>query len=285
MSNLNLNPSRRIPHYVGLTGVKTAEDVVNALKVGTESGFGTPNNHHLMFGALASAATINSAEPQNTNKPWRHVKGFNELVSVLGAASQQGIIGMVHMELNKSIEGDPKDAGDVITLVKALVSEGFLPAVQLNGILSPESIKRIVEETGAPLVLQLRKELTDRAEITVMHYVEKLDGLISEILVDPSEGSGKRIDVSDAVKWQELFESELPGVFSYGYAGGLGGALFEERLETTRIISEFRKKLGHTRFSLDVESKVHSPDGPIQDRLDHALLPSYYESVLNGLKT
>lgn len=280
---MSLQEKPTIQRYVGITGVQSPEDVNMTLDVGAASGFGPGQSHNVMLGALVSPATIRNGEPENTAKGYRHVAGMEELIATLGAATQAGAVAMVHMELHKELWGTEGDGQHVITLLQALEPHDIRPAVQLNGILRPDDIKRISEETGAPIVLQFRKELEQANPAEVIRYVAEVQGAISEVLLDPSMGTGAVFDPETGLEWHRRLTEAFPDQFSYGVAGGLGGLSQESRTQTTEIVYGVAAALGGVDFSLDIESQAREPvgDGP-EDRLARVRLEAYLQSARLG---
>lgn len=269
----------RLPHYTGLTGVRTPDEATRALEIFHGHGFKPGEPHTNMIGVLASPATIENGTPLHCKKPWRQVADFRALVETLLAVKGKGLP-MVHLELHKQWPGTPGDAEHAIRLLNALKREGAEPAVQLNGILTPDDFKRIHGETDAALVLQLRQELTRMSPDTVLQYVQAVQHDIAGILTDASAGTGKAFDPARSAFWQKWLSLEKPDAdLMFGHAGGLNGS---NAASQTRAL---REDLGHTHFSLDTESgaRWQTGDPAEPDALD--LEPGgAFEQYVHGTK-
>jgi hypothetical protein len=264
--------------------VQSPEQVQHLISLASSYGIGKGSTHALMVGCLVSSALEQNLPPVNTSKPCRHVANFEQLVETLKAANQEGCIGMLHFELGKVWPGRTGEAKPVVSLLKRLMPYGLYPPVQLNGALRAEDIHEIHNEAGVPIVLQLRRELSERDEGELLHYIDSIAPSISMILLDPSAGAGHEIEVEPAVRLHLTIERRFPGAFSFGYAGGLGGAEQSERKRTTDIIREIKHALQSSNFSVDVESRVRRPScAPDSDELNLELCSRYFESAMAGL--
>jgi hypothetical protein len=272
-----------LPCYVGITGVQSPEQVERLIRVAASYQVGRGSTHALMLGCLVSPSLEHNRPPINTSKPYRHVDTLDVLVKTLAAAKQEGCVGMLHFELGKVWPGQVGESASVISLLKRLAAHGLHPAVQLNGAVRTEDIHRIGNECGVPIVLQLRKELAERDEAELLNYINSVEAAVSMILLDPSAGAGHEIKVEPAVRLQRTIETRFPGRFSFGYAGGLGGATTGELQRTTEIVQEIREALRSHAFSVDVESRVRrAGQVPGTDELDLELCSRYFESVMAG---
>jgi hypothetical protein len=236
-----------------------------------------------MLGCLVSGSTALDKPPVNTHRPDRHVATLSELKDILSSAHELGAIGMLHFELHKAWPGTRGDAQDVLTLLRAVSKDSTTPPVQLNGILFPDEIIEIHRESGAPVVFQLRKELTARGESEVLRYLEQVVGFVSKILMDPSAGSGKAIDLKSALDLRSAIEAHFPNTFTFGFAGGLGGSEPAQMAHTTQVVESLCRWFAQANFSVDTETRVRLPgDDPNTDILNLDLCERYFAAVSNG---
>jgi hypothetical protein len=192
---------------------------------------------------------------------------------------------MLHFELHKDWPGTAGDARDVLSLLHILSHDNFTPPIQLNGVLLPSEIVEIHKQGGAPLVFQLRKELSSRGESEVLRYIEQVAGSISKILMDPSAGSGEGINLKGALHLCAAIESRFPKMFTFGFAGGLGGAHVAQATHTTQLVQTLCKELLGANFSVDSETGVRVPGNiPGTDVLSIELCEKYVAAVSEGLK-
>lgn len=277
--------NNQIDTYVGVTGIQSTDQLNSSIDLGRKIGFGLSADHNLMYGMLVSAATVSNEAPRNTAMPFRHVATREELVDILSAAQDQQVVGMIHMELTKAWGRDASAADETISLLSMLDGQGLKPAVQLNGVLSSDSIHRIAEETGAPLVLQLRRQHTERGEADVFRYLADLQDSVAKVLVDASAGEGKIVNPQQAAGWQRRIEAEFQGVFSFGHAGGLGGSQPQQMQMTTDIILDLARELGGKGFSTDIESRsrrsIDGASGP-EDVFNQRLYADSLRAIKKG---
>jgi hypothetical protein len=190
---------------------------------------------------------------------------------------------MLHFELHKEWPGTNGDARDVLALVSQISKNTPPPPIQLNGVLLPEEICEIHNESGAALVFQLRKEISSRGESELLRYMEKIVGSVSKILMDPSAGSGEHINLTGALELVAAIEARFPKAFTFGFAGGLGGAEPAQIAHTTQVVETLRRALGSSNFSVDTETRVRVPgETPGTDVLSLSHCQTYFEAVARG---
>jgi hypothetical protein len=286
-----------IAPYIGVTGVNTAEEARTLLDLANANGFGRTHDRNVMLGGLVHPGiAVPELPPAYTHKPWRHVPNIEALIEMLGECKDQGAIGMVHCELAKPPLGryaDPElDPYIVVPLIKTIERAGFLPPIQLNGVLSPCAMKLIQDATGVPLVLQLRTEMTMAGEAAVCFYLEQLTEVVSTVLMDASAGSGTSIDAGRAVAWHKLIEDRFPNVFSFGYAGGLGPMTTGGRQGTIETVQKVETAMAAANLPYlsarwDVESgvrRVHDAEPGARDVLDFELAREYFVDMAHALR-
>ena len=277
-------PSHRIPNYIGVTGVQAPEQVESLVAAAARHQIGQGFSHNTMLGCLVSPGLVTDGTPTHTTKPYRHVINQSVLVEILSAAQDKGSIGMLHFELTKTGPGEPADVAAVLSLLRALSQSNLFPPVQLNGVFRADDVNEIHKGTPVPLVLQMRKELSDRGETEILRYMESVASSISMILMDPSAGSGLKIDIEPARNLQRAIEKRFPGMFTFGYAGGLGGGSESQIAHTSSVVHSLKKAFGNTHFSIDTETKVRVPSQqPDTDELDMNLCDLYFSAVRKGL--
>ncbi len=278
----------RLPHYVGVTGVQEPKQIQMLADAASRHEIGSAFPHALMVGALldprsfVTGGGVHHAE----GKVFRQLADFGVLCEVLATAADLGVIGMVHCELPKVWPGNKGDTAALRSLLRHLAKEGLSPPVQLNGVLLGEEVRELYAETGVPLVFQLRKEITALGEADVLRYVEGVVSSVSKILMDPSAGTGERIDIEHALQWQRAIERRFSEAFTFGYAGGLGGRTTAEIEHTRGVVHALGQALGSQNFSIDVESRVRAPGKvPGTDHLDLKLCDTYLGAVSAGLRS
>jgi len=282
---MDTNSTSSIAHYVGITGIQDPAHVHHLIASAERHMVGAKHSHTLMLGCLVSASTTKDGPPVNTHRPDRHVTTRALLREILHASQDLGALGMLHFELHKEWPGTSGDATQVVSLLHSLSKDNLAPPVQLNGVLLPEEIVEIHKESGAPIVFQLRKELSARGESEVLKYLERVAGSISKILMDPSAGSGEKIQLKSALDLCTAIDARFPGAFTYGFAGGLGGAEPQQMAHTTDVVRTLCKELASADFSVDTETRVRIPGTtPGTDVLSLELCERYFAAVQAGLQ-
>jgi phosphoribosylanthranilate isomerase len=226
-------------------------------------GFGFLKNsvREHMLGVLVSNATVKSEPPRDTTKPFRHVKNYPTLVEILRRANTEGI-GMIHFETAKEWGNGRETERDIISLLKELQGENLSPAVQVNGTVTSDGINSIHHQTGAGIVLQLRKEIMAQGIDNVLRYIDEARGGIAKVLIDASAGTGELMSEDALQIWYPALRAEFGDSFGYGFAGGLTGE------NTTQMIRKIRGVLGHSDFSIDIETGARTANGNGTDALD-----------------
>jgi hypothetical protein len=280
---MRITSTPMIAHYVGVTGIQDPSQAEQLTQLGANYVIGSHYPHALMLGCLVSASTVLDKEPVNTSRPDRHVATLSKLKDILRTTHELGAIGMLHFELHKTWPGTRGDARDVISLLRAVSKNSTTPPVQLNGVLLPEEIIEIHTESGAPVVFQMRKELSSRGESEVLRYLEQVVGFVSMILMDPSAGSGEAINLKSALDLRAAIEARFPNTFTFGFAGGLGGSEPAQMARTTQLVEFLCKELTNANFSVDTETRVRVPGhNPTCDVLSVDLCERYFSAVTEG---
>jgi hypothetical protein len=276
---------RRIPDYVGITGVQDSSHVEMLTSLARQNGFDAHSDHVLMLGCLVSPNTYRNGAPCNTLRPERHIRGFSQLVDILTLSESHGALGMLHFELSKSWPGTAGDARHVLDLLGALAQHNLRPPVQLNGVLLPDELARIHHEGKVSIVLQLRKELSQRGEDELAQYLSSIREYVAAILIDPSAGTGEAIDLSSLQSLVALISTQmLPGC-RLGFAGGFGSSTPAQVEHTLASIRSLRSLLHSSAFSVDAEThlrEAHPPPGV--DTLSISRCQGYLETVRKGLR-
>lgn len=296
-----------IPPYIGITSIQNTEQLAVCMAQAKDIGLdGLQVPHHLMTGFLASpelaAETLDSDGPSQFRSSGRLVSDYQTLVSLLTLAQQEAeVVPLVHFEFSakgpEAVEQaisnrhiDPalnSDTSALIHLIKRLQTDGVYPGIQLNGVLPVDVIQRIRYETQAPLVLQVRQELSQRGSDALIRYLDPLSaGVVSVVLLDPSAGQGLPFNPAEGVRLYDLLATRFEGSFHYGIAGGFGGSP-ERRLRTIQTVGHFMKHCSPAVVSVDAETGVRSPGTDSTssgDVLDLDLTDSYLRTVTQSIK-
>lgn len=296
-----------IPPYVGITSFQSREQLTECISQAKEVGLdGLQVPHHLMTGFLASPELSVEVLDDNRSSQFQNggrlVSNYETLVSLLTLAQQEAaVVPLIHFEFsakgseaveqaisNHYIDSSlSSEAAALIQLVKRLQSDGVYPGIQLNGVLTTNVIQRIRYETQAPLVLQVRQELSQRGPDVLVRYLDSLSaGVVSVVLLDPSAGQGLPFNPAEGLNLYELLSTRFQGSFHYGIAGGFGGSL-ERKQRTAQTVGHFMKHCYPATVSVDAETGVRRPctdSTSSKDVLDLTLTESYLRIVAQSIK-
>jgi phosphoribosylanthranilate isomerase len=252
--------------YVGITGVTTEAELDYVLATYEANGFSSKDSHVGMVGFLASKSTAPGGKPRSG----RHVADTKTLVE-LAAKSSSRALSVVHFECR-----DLPDtfSGLLLPLLDQAYDEG-LRAAQLNATPSPDEVNRVRDAyPELTLIYQIRPDLLAHGPDAVLAEIGKHRGAFQYLLIDPSCGTGRDIDLPQAVLVAEALSKEFPDS-SVGFAGGFSGENVEGRVKN--LVESMR----HCDFSIDVEGKVREPT---TDLLDASRVEAYIQGASRGFQ-
>lgn len=237
--------------YIGITGVRTAEEVKALIDC-----FHTDGHRLLMIGVLASQKTLNGL----ANK-WPHRYPKTEDISRIFIGDSR-CLNLIHYSTD--------DLENLTRQLRRLESHGgrHLQGIQLNikwpdanavGIykeLAPQ--QRIVLQVGAAAMAKHQNE-PDRIAKALTKYRGKIDS----ILIDPSGGNGQMFDIEQTLAILRAVRRARPEL-GLGVAGGLS-------CRTLAAIEPILREFPD--ISIDAEGKLRDADG----RLDLAAAKAYIQ--------
>ncbi len=263
---------RKTP-YDGITGFTTPQQVQTLLdtRVRNMRIYGVPENAHtmqvpfterlLMVGVLVSSKTMRGL----TNKwPNRYPK-IEDVPALF--TNHPAAFNLIHF--------NTKEPEELCTQLETLVQIGGpnLHGFQLNiAWPSPRLLEQfLVRNPSVRIVLQVGstafEEVSNSPTVLARKVAQEYVGLVDYILLDPSGGLGKLIDVDTAQAYlEELKNKDLP--IGLGIAGGLN----EETLQT---IAPLTKKFHN--LSVDAEGRLRDTN----DNLDIEKATRYLKNLRN----
>ncbi|HMQ02140.1 MAG TPA: hypothetical protein PKD79_03685 [Candidatus Doudnabacteria bacterium] len=245
--------------YIGVTGIFTEYDL--AILLGSAfSGGNTefPDGYQLMVGVLASGKTLDGIPSERFPNRYPAIESIPDLF-----AAGNDLLNLIHFNSR-----EPNFSSQLEKLVR--VCGPNLAGFQLN-ICWPDPIEIMkFREAGHDhaIVLQIGESAFKSIEEDPRALANKLGneykGLVDYILLDPSGGEGKEMDISRTDSYLEkLYGLELNNSIRFGIAGGLHSG----NLEKIRPLVE-----KYDSLSIDAEGKLrHKSD----DTMNHEELQNY----------
>ncbi len=125
-------------------------------------------------------------------------------------------------------------------------------AVQLNGIVDPDELRKVHERRpDVPVVYQLRRELMERGESDMIAHLNACRAHISHILIDLSAGCGIALSDDERSTIASLVRMNVPEA-RIGIAGGISVA------NVGTMYAAAYDQLGHV--GVDAETSIRNPE-------------------------
>lgn len=232
-------------NYIGVTGAATIDEIdhlsysFNRFSRIYHLGI----YHKPMIGILASTKTLLGEQTQNRRYP---------KVEEIPLLFRQVNYGFKVVHFNSR---EPSTLSkQLISLFKTgdLYNENLSRAVQLNNAWPP--LDQIIETQkqlpDLKVVLQLNSQaMGKRSSGEIAQKVAGYGDMIHHVLIDPSGGRGKELEVGKVVPVYEAIKHRRPDLF-LGFAGKLSGENVWSKCH------ELVSRIGHYKFSIDAESGV-----------------------------
>lgn len=217
------HPDRWKYPYIGVTGFMTPDEVrqiVHLLADRHENQDGTLKpERRLMVGVLVSDTTMNG---QRNKRPNRYPAARN-IKTIFHAASEAGDI--MTFRVAHYNTHDPATLDDQLLRLYELAGGYIMSGVQLN-VAWPyldclEKYRANVPDTHR-IILQIGHKAMEGLEPKeIGQKVVSYGPIITDVLVDPSGGLGKRPHPSTYFKILDAIRVATEGKIGLGYAGGL----------------------------------------------------------------
>jgi phosphoribosylanthranilate isomerase len=265
--------------YVSLSALSGPDDVKD-IQRGT-SALALPASHDLLLGISADRGTAAGQSPAAPRK-LADIRALRDIADALDGSAALA----VHFECyyrNQEIgalTGDVFDfarqrtapfADDVLKTLDGVPAE-LLGAVQLNGVIDPDELRKLHERRpDVPVIYQLRRELADRGDRDVVAHLQACRFAVSHVLLDLSAGRGVPLRDEERSRLADIVRSTVPEA-RMGIAGGISadnvGAMYHGAFE----------QLGHV--SVDTETAIREPGtDAFSPKLSLEFLRRAYEAI------
>jgi len=253
--------------YVGITGFKTREDVLEVEDIANELGFEN-FSHSLMFGYLVSDKRIRDRDSEG-----KQSSSLNDLPTIVRLTPRFGFPVLHYFTRGNEYAEEIQELFNF----GRLYENGICRSVQLNNmdvLPTVEDVDRIIQSLPKlEVILQLpRKFLEELTPEQATRRVKEYEGLISYVLVDPSGGLGLDFNLEKCIDVMSAVDEALN--IMVGVAGGFSGDNVRERIRD--IQSRFSKP-----FCIDAQGKLRVKDD--KRRMDYSSVKNYLEDARNAL--
>ncbi len=248
---------KRPRRYVGITGFMHAQEVQEAVRTFAEAA---GEDADLMVGVLVSRKTLDGLPP---GQPGRYPP-VAEVPGIFATAQTPPCLRLIHYNSR-----EPDVAGQLARLSSAAGAnaDGF----QLNiAWPDPDDLRRV---PACRLVLQVGGQAMKEAGGTPEGVVRRLapyEGIVTDVLVDPSGGRGLALDVDAASRFVETIAHAYPAL-GIGVAGGLSA-------DTIADVAPLLRRFPF--LSVDAEGRLRDAD----DRLDLAKATAYVQCAAAAMR-
>lgn len=249
--------------YIGITGVRTPEDMAVCASTMQESGLSETSSHIGMTGLAYHQPSIDKGKllgPIYFDSP-------DALLPTL-AASRERTLNMMHYT--------PPASGFTADAVEYAVIPTYAhgcQALQVNGQYTPQDIREL--RTRYPhlkTVYVVDRALMQEDGEIITTEAARFRQLAEYIILDPSGGQGRDMNVTrsaDIAKRIEDAQLDMTVIF----AGGNSSSNIEERC------TKLRDALGHNNFGIDAEGKLQTAER----KLDHNEATTYVQQAAKAL--
>jgi len=259
--------------YIGVTGFTSKHDILSAIEsYFSGSDDSDVRSHDLMVGILISHHSIEK-DGAATKFPARYppVETIPDLADAAKSAGGSRVVVALHYNTkNPYLSDDARMIFDTIGDAGRSVD-----AIQFNVAFIPHDleIKKIKASRAIKIIAQIN------GSVMRDHSIEFISSALSAIpvdhvLVDPSGGKGKDINIDESAIVYERIRSKTSACI--GFAGGFGPDNVEEK------VSRYVKKIGTIRFSIDAEGKIRDPK---TDMMDIGKVTAYIRGFFRGINS
>ena len=250
---INMEKNIETRRYIGITGFM---DIGEIIKCKVHSMGQEPM---IMYGILTSSKTIAYPSKEGTRRP-----SLDNLSLLLEEIPIQSLPTIHHCTYNRKFSQEL----DIILSQDRIYDRGLVKAVQINQrlpeVIEMEKMKK--KYPGLKMILQLEPEDIEVPEATGRR-VNDYDGLVEYVIIDPSRGIGKELNMYDTLNVLNKIKINAMPVI----AGGLSAA------NVGGVIKSFRKEYGDG-FCIDVEGKIRDAD----DKLNIKKMTSYMKEAYDA---
>lgn len=265
----NYEPSRkkRPKPYVGATGFTTTWDVEEAIDYFYKYRDGKP--HVFMMGFLLSHKVIDLGTHPDEWKRGRY-PDLTKIVHLLESAEYDDVFRVIHYNTKSN-----DIYKEVSYFLKELGWKNIVDGIQFNVQFPPsrEEIDLIASEFPK---LKIILQINNGAFVKYANFDDIVNAITDHnadyILIDPSAGSGKDIDIGASVDQYHAVKSRMNSMI--GFAGGFTPDNVRER------VSMYKQLLGSgERFCIDAESGLMDDKNKMDMNKVEMYLKNFFQSV------
>lgn len=262
--------------YIGITGFKTKEQieaVLNGLSPADRSFF-IKNDYQLMLGVTASDKRLNDVMSEGKTSP--RIGEIENMFEAVFAGRNQ-VVSSFCLPMIHYFTSVPQMLYDEVCklfqsgTVGWLYKQNLCKAIQINqdwpSVGSLQSIKYALPELQ--IVVQLSPNALTASDESIIERASHYANLASHILIDPSGGNAKQLDLTRGVKLLNRLKQVLPNLH-IGAAGGFGPDNIDSAVQ--QLGSGAYKK-----FCVDAQGKLRT-----EDQLDPAKANNYITEAISG---
>lgn len=245
----------RAKPYVGITGLKTVEEVDAVNVIFQKNGFDQNFSHLPMYGFIVTDKRLADMTKEGTQSP-----KFVDL-PLLASLSPSTTLPMMHYYTEN--KDHLADEIEQVFSYGGMYRSGDCRAVQLNidwpHLKQIEKIKTLFDKMA--IVLQLpARAMEGKTATEIAHQAKDYDGFVSYALIDPSGGLGLDFDLERSLELMNSLYHAMPNT-QIGVAGGFSGENVEERIRALRgryiepfcIDAQGKLRDDHDKGKLDFE--------------------------------
>lgn len=251
--------------YIGVTGIFALEDLVVAIReafYNRQTPF--PKNYQLMIGVLVSYKTMSGRRSEKFPNRYPPIESIPSLLDLNPGGFLTYLIHYNSRQPNLSNQ---------LTMLVEICGQN-LEGFQLNICWpDPKELHKFREEGHQhAIVLQIGREafgvINKNPTILADKISAEYSGLIDYVLLDPSGGEGKEMNIDKTDEYlSELYGRGLNDKIRFGIAGGLHSG----NLESIRPLVE-----KYDSLSIDAEGKLRHPH---DDTLNHQELARFISAA------
>jgi hypothetical protein len=250
-----------IPNYVGVTGIKSVSDARAVLGLFEKHGFTMQSCKIPMIGILVSGRMLDVTWE---SERYPRIDVLGEIISEIDGKA----FCTVH------VDNKPRSKWcDEILAIEAYLSGMDVGGIQINVKHPlPGEIARLKKEfhKDVSIIMQYSDDFISKDPKKAAADFSAYAHLVDYVLIDPSRGQGLEINAGKALShYTELKKHFDIGI---GFAGGFTSA------NIGKYIEKFKKHVGGSNFSIDVETGVRDNKNDLSIKMVDEYLSSAHEA-------
>lgn len=269
--------------YVGATGFTKLHETNYTKYIVKRLGFESENmDHRPMMGFLVSDKTLDGKPTDNKRYP-----PVESLHTLLHALDDGSVFTTIHYNTHDA--GTLRDQIDrLLNYRDPKTGESDLcwlcDSIQFNVAWpSGEVLEKIYNDWDFEIILQLSRKAMESMHMDPIGIAKRLHDeyeVVYHVLIDPSGGTGRGIDIDAAVQIKKAIE-EYDAHPSVGFAGGINPD------NVYSVIRNIYDKTGNEFFSIDAESGLRrkTGEGYGNDEMEMSKVQKYFTDAKEALSS